>query len=134
MPIGPTAWVLMLDRRCVDHNLRWYTFLTLHLERNENLGGLSQRLLRLFDLRSSTPAVGHAQGRVYALASDSFELHYLAAAGDGVVTIWDVKRKKGQHATTGWRAARDDKTRFAEALERADKAASVQRCSSYNTI
>jgi hypothetical protein len=56
------------------------------------VAGLSQRLLRLFDLRSSSPAVAHAQGRVYALSPDPFEPHHLAAAGDGVVNVWDVRK------------------------------------------
>jgi WD40 repeat protein len=54
--------------------------------------GLSQRLLRLFDLRSSAPAVAQAPGRVSALSSDPFEPHHLAAAGDGVVTVWDLRK------------------------------------------
>jgi WD repeat-containing protein mio len=54
--------------------------------------GLSQRVLRLFDLRSSTPAVAHAPGRVYALSPDPFEPNHLAAAGDGAVTVWDVRK------------------------------------------
>jgi WD repeat-containing protein mio len=54
--------------------------------------GLSQRLLRLFDLRSSAPAVAHALGRVYALSPDPFEAHHLATAGDGTVTVWDVRK------------------------------------------
>ena len=69
------------------HSLTW-------LPQSNHLlaAGLSQRLLRLFDLRSSAPAVAHAPGRVYALSSDPFEPHHLAAAGDGVVTIWDVRK------------------------------------------
>ncbi len=69
------------------HSLAW-------LPQSSHLlvAGLSQRLLRLFDLRSSTPAVAHAQGRVYALSPDPFEPHHLAAAGDGLVTVWDVRK------------------------------------------
>lgn len=69
------------------HSLAW-----LSQSNNLLVAGLSQRLLRLFDLRSSTPVVAHAQGRVHALSSDPFEPHHLAAAGDGVVTIWDVRK------------------------------------------
>ncbi len=69
------------------HSLAW-----LPQSNHLLVAGLSQRLLRLFDLRSSTPAVAHAQGRVYTLSSDPFEPHHLAAAGDGVVTIWDVRK------------------------------------------
>ena len=69
------------------HSLAW-------LPQSSHLlvAGLSQRLLRLFDLRSPAPAVAHAQGRVYALSPDPFEPHHLAAAGDGIVTVWDSRK------------------------------------------
>jgi WD repeat-containing protein mio len=69
------------------HSLAW-------LPQNNSLivAGLSQRVLRLFDLRSSAPAVAHAPGRIYALSPDPFEPHHLAAAGDGAVTVWDVRK------------------------------------------
>lgn len=69
------------------HSLAW-------LPQSSHLlvAGLSQRLLRLFDLRSPSPAVAHAQGRVYALSPDPFEPHHLAAAGDGIVTVWDSRK------------------------------------------
>ena len=69
------------------HSLTW-----LPQSNHLLVAGLSQRLLRLFDLRSSSPAVAQAPGRVYALSSDPFEPHHLAAAGDGVVTVWDVRK------------------------------------------
>jgi WD repeat-containing protein mio len=69
------------------HSLAW-----LPQSNHLLVAGLSQRLLRLFDLRSSSPVVAHAQGRIYALSPDPFEPHHLAAAGDGVVTIWDVRK------------------------------------------
>ncbi|KAI9507918.1 hypothetical protein F5148DRAFT_1276009 [Russula earlei] len=69
------------------HSLSW-----LPQHNNLLVAGLSNRLIRLFDLRSTAPAVAHTQGRVYAMSSDPFEPHFLAAAGDGVVTLWDVRK------------------------------------------
>jgi WD40 repeat protein len=76
------------------------------------VAGLSQRLLRLFDLRSSTPAVAHAPGRVSALSADPFEPHHLAAAGDGVVTVWDVRKLPTPLLVFSERDALGDGTRF----------------------
>jgi WD40 repeat protein len=69
------------------HSLTW-----LPQSNHLLVAGLSQRLLRLFDLRSSTPAVAHAPGRIHALSADPFEPHHLAAAGDGLITMWDVRK------------------------------------------
>lgn len=69
------------------HSLAW-----LPQSNHLLVAGLSQRSLRLFDLRNSAPAVAHAPGRVYAVSPDPFEPHHLAAAGDGVVTVWDVRK------------------------------------------
>jgi WD40 repeat protein len=73
--------------------------------------GLSQRVLRLFDLRSSAPAVANAPGRVYALSTDPFEPHHLAATGDGIVTLWDVRKMPVQLLTFSERDALADGTR-----------------------
>ena len=89
------------------HSLTW-----LPQSNHLLVAGLSQRLLRLFDLRSPTPAVAHAQGRVYALSSDPFEPHHLAAAGDGVVTIWDVRKLPTPLLTFSERDALADGTRI----------------------
>ena len=88
------------------HSLAW-------LPQSNSLlaAGLSQRVLRLFDLRSSAPAVAHATGRVYALSPDPFEPHHLAAAGDGVVTVWDVRKLLAPLLTFSERDALADGTR-----------------------
>ncbi|KAI0266669.1 hypothetical protein BC834DRAFT_872947 [Gloeopeniophorella convolvens] len=94
-PIPRTDLGARADSRCLQvhaqneavHSLAW-------LPQSNSLlaAGLSQRLLRLFDLRNSSPMVANVQGRVYALATDPFEPYHLAAAGDGVVTIWDTRK------------------------------------------
>jgi WD40 repeat protein len=88
------------------HSLAW-----LPQSNNILAAGLSQRLLRLFDLRSSAPAVANAPGRVYTLSTDPFEPHHLAATGDGVVTLWDVRKLPVQLLTFSERDALADGTR-----------------------
>ncbi|KAI0305481.1 hypothetical protein B0F90DRAFT_1808734 [Multifurca ochricompacta] len=89
------------------HSLTW-------LQQSNHLlaAGLSQRLLRLFDLRSSAPAVAHAPGRVYALSTDPFEPHHLASAGEGVVTVWDVRKLPASLLTFSERDALADGIRI----------------------
>ncbi|KAI0032699.1 hypothetical protein K488DRAFT_49368 [Vararia minispora EC-137] len=55
--------------------------------------GLSQRFLRLFDLRNpNTPAVQHHAGRIQAFAIDPNDPHLLAAIVDSTVTVWDHRK------------------------------------------
>ncbi|KIP06122.1 hypothetical protein PHLGIDRAFT_107382 [Phlebiopsis gigantea 11061_1 CR5-6] len=56
------------------------------------LAGISHRWLRLFDLRSSSPAVFSVASKVHGIATDPFDPHRVACYGDGGVTIWDTRR------------------------------------------
>jgi len=56
------------------------------------LAGLSNRWLRLFDLRASTPAVTNVASKVHGIATDPFDPHRIACYGDSTVTIWDARR------------------------------------------
>ena len=56
------------------------------------LAGISHRWLRLFDLRTPTPAVVTAASKVHGIATDPFDSHRIACCGEGVVTIWDARR------------------------------------------
>ena len=107
--LGPRADLRTLQAHSPNesvHSLAW-------LPQSNNLlaAGLSQRLLRLYDLRSSVPAVANAPGRVYTLSTDPFEPHHLAATGDGVVTLWDVRKLPVQLLTFSERDALADGTR-----------------------
>ncbi|KAI0041298.1 hypothetical protein FA95DRAFT_1526764 [Auriscalpium vulgare] len=53
---------------------------------------VSHRSLRLFDLRSSAPTAANVPTRVHTLATDPSDLNRLAAAGEGVVTIYDTRK------------------------------------------
>jgi len=88
--LGPRADPRLLQTHSQNESVHSLTWLPQH--NNLLVAGLSHRLVRLFDLRSSAPAVAHAPGRVYALSPDPFEPHHLAAAGDGIVTLWDVRK------------------------------------------
>lgn len=107
--LGPRADLRTLQTHSQNesvHSLAW-------LPQSNHLlaAGLSQRVLRLFDLRSSAPVVASAPGRVYALSTDPFEPHHLAATGDGVVTLWDVRKLPVQLLTFSERDALADGTR-----------------------
>ncbi|THH17490.1 hypothetical protein EW146_g3338 [Bondarzewia mesenterica] len=78
--------------------------------------GLSHRWLRLFDLRSPVPAAAHAAGRVHALAPDPHNAHRLAAAGDGVVTVWDARKLHTPLLTFTARDAQADGARGASSV------------------
>ncbi|VDB83247.1 unnamed protein product [Peniophora sp. CBMAI 1063] len=57
---------------------------------------LSSRWLRLFDVRAPKDAApAHPVGRITALATDVFDPWRLAAAADGAVSVWDVRRMGG---------------------------------------
>lgn len=107
--LGPRADLRTLQTHSPNesvHSLAW-------LPRSNHIlaAGLSQRVLRLFDLRTSAAAVANAQGRVYSLATDPFEPHHLAATGDGVVTLWDLRKLPVQLLTFSERDALADGTR-----------------------
>lgn len=107
--LGPRADLRTLQAHAPNesvHSLAW-------LPQSNHLlaAGLSQRVLRLFDLRSSAPVAASASGRVYALSTDPFEPHHLAATGDGVVTLWDVRKLPVQLLTFSERDALADGTR-----------------------
>ncbi|KAI0066182.1 WD40 repeat-like protein [Artomyces pyxidatus] len=69
------------------HSLTWMPQSTQLLA-----ASISHRFLRLFDLRSSSPAIAHVAGRVHSIATDPFDQYRLAAAVDGVVTLWDARK------------------------------------------
>lgn len=107
--LGPRADLRTLQALSQNesvHSLAW-------LPQSNHLlaAGLSQRILRLFDLRNSAPAVASAPGRIYALSTDPFEPHHLAATGDGVVTLWDVRKLPVQLLSFSERDALADGTR-----------------------
>lgn len=58
------------------------------------LAGVSQRWLRLYDLRMplTQPNIEVAS-KVQGLATDPFDPHRMASFGDGAVTIWDVRHR-----------------------------------------
>lgn len=55
------------------------------------LAGISQRWLRLFDLRSQTTGINVAS-KVHGIATDPFDPYRVACFGDGVVTVWDARK------------------------------------------
>lgn len=55
------------------------------------LAGISHRWLRLFDLRTPTPAVLSAASKVHGIATDPFEPYRIGCFGDGTATIWDAR-------------------------------------------
>ncbi|KAI9450344.1 hypothetical protein BJY52DRAFT_1206162 [Lactarius psammicola] len=107
--LGPRADLRTLQTYLQNesvHSLAW-------LPQSNHLlaAGFSQRVLRLFDLRSSAPVVASTPGRVYALSTDPFEPHHLAATGDGVVTLYDVRKLTAHLLTFSERDALADGTR-----------------------
>jgi len=56
------------------------------------LANISNRSLRLFDLRTpSIPAIT-ATARVHGIATDPFDPHRIASFSDSTVTVWDVRK------------------------------------------
>ena len=55
------------------------------------LAGISQRWLRLFDLRSQTTGINVAS-KVNGIATDPFDPYRVACFGDGVVSVWDARK------------------------------------------
>uniref|UniRef100_D8PQ50 MIOS-like alpha-solenoid domain-containing protein n=1 Tax=Schizophyllum commune (strain H4-8 / FGSC 9210) TaxID=578458 RepID=D8PQ50_SCHCM len=72
------------------------------------LAGLSSRWLRLFDLRSAMPSTTSAASKVSGLATDPFDPHRVASFGDGVVSIWDIRRIQSPLLTFSERNALGD--------------------------
>lgn len=56
------------------------------------LAGISNRWLRLFDLRSALPSTTSAPSKVQGIATDPFDAHRIACYGDGFVTIYDSRK------------------------------------------
>lgn len=56
------------------------------------LAGISHRWLRLFDLRSSVPLTTNVPSKVHGITTDPFDPNRIGCFGDGVVTIWDVRK------------------------------------------
>ncbi|TRM67809.1 hypothetical protein BD626DRAFT_564707 [Schizophyllum amplum] len=72
------------------------------------LAGLSSRWLRLFDLRSAMPSTTSAASKVSGLAPDPFDPHRVASFGDGVVSVWDIRRIQSPLLTFSERNALGD--------------------------
>ncbi len=56
------------------------------------LAGISYRWLRLFDLRNPVPSSSNVAAKVHGIATDPFDQHRIACHGDGIVSIWDVRK------------------------------------------
>ncbi|KAH7928941.1 hypothetical protein BV22DRAFT_1030156 [Leucogyrophana mollusca] len=56
------------------------------------LAGISARWLRLFDLRSPTPATTNIASKAHGIATSSIDPHQFACCGDGIVTLWDARK------------------------------------------
>lgn len=54
--------------------------------------GISNRWLRLFDLRTAVPSTNNVASKVQGIATDPFDPHRIGTFGDGVVSIWDSRR------------------------------------------
>ncbi|OSC97421.1 hypothetical protein PYCCODRAFT_1419471 [Trametes coccinea BRFM310] len=56
------------------------------------LAGVSHRWLQLFDLRNTSSGPAKAACKVQGIATDPFDAHRVACFGDGIVSIWDIRR------------------------------------------
>lgn len=56
------------------------------------LAGISNRSLRLYDLRTPQPAVQTASSKVQGIATDPYDPYRIGCFGDGVVSIWDGRK------------------------------------------
>lgn len=56
------------------------------------LAGISHRWLRLFDLRSPGAQGINIASKVHGIVTDPFDEHRIACFGEGIVSIWDVRR------------------------------------------
>lgn len=54
--------------------------------------GISNRWLRLFDLRTAVPSTNNVASKVQGIATDPFDSHRIGTFGDGVVSVWDSRR------------------------------------------
>jgi len=60
--------------------------------KNLLLTSISNRWLRLFDIRAGSTPVANLPSKVHGIAIDSFDENRFACWGDGVVSIWDLRR------------------------------------------
>lgn len=56
------------------------------------LASISNRYLRLFDLRAPSIPALNVGTKISGIAADSFDSHRIASFGDSSVTIWDVRK------------------------------------------
>ncbi|KAG6828082.1 hypothetical protein H0H92_009310 [Tricholoma furcatifolium] len=56
------------------------------------LAGISNRWLRLFDLRSPASATNTVASRVQGIATDSFDAHRIGSFGEGMISVWDTRK------------------------------------------
>lgn len=54
--------------------------------------GISNRWLRLFDVRTQVPSTTNVATKVQGIATDPFVPSRIATFGDGIVSIWDSRR------------------------------------------
>jgi WD repeat-containing protein mio len=54
--------------------------------------GISNRWLRLFDLRTAVPSTTNVANKVQGIATDPYEPHHIGTFCDGIVSIWDSRR------------------------------------------
>jgi WD repeat-containing protein mio len=59
---------------------------------NMLLAGISNRWLRMFDLRKPTPGTTSAAYKVQSIVTDPFDAHRFGCFGDGLITIWDSRK------------------------------------------
>lgn len=56
------------------------------------LAGISNRWLRIFDLRASAPSASSVATKVHGIATDPFDPHRIACYGENTVTVWDARK------------------------------------------
>ncbi|ESK97742.1 wd repeat protein [Moniliophthora roreri MCA 2997] len=94
--LGPRADSRMLQVHATTEHVSSLAFLpdSTHLL----LAGISNRWLRLFDLRTpmqppNTPGAGsNVASKVHGVATDPFDQHRIASWGEGVVSVWDTRK------------------------------------------
>ena len=75
------------------------------------VAGISQRWLRLFDLRTASPSTTNVPSKVQGIATDPFDAHRIASFGDGLVSVWDARRLTSPLLTFTEKDARADGAR-----------------------
>ncbi|KAF7301219.1 zinc-ribbon-16 domain-containing protein [Mycena indigotica] len=86
------------DQRTVQHHAPTEVVTAVSYASNTNhlvLAGMSHRWLRLLDIRTATPTVTSVAARVQGITSDPFDTHRIATFGDGMVSVWDVRKLTG---------------------------------------